>query len=145
MASESRDNWGPHLWKSIHYIAMFYPESPTNAQMTQYKKFFLDLQYVIPCHQCAENYKVHLQQLPIDNYLMSRDLLFAWTVELHNIVNRALKKREMPLEEARQLYFEGKPEKKPTSFRELLIVLAGTLFVIPLSLLLMSRKKRHNS
>lgn len=133
---EDKVSWGPSLWKSIHYIAAFYPEKPSNAQISQYKKFYTELHHVIPCHTCAQNYKVHLQQLPIEPYLKSRDLLFSWTVDLHNIVNRALNKREWSLEEARKVYIYGGSPNKTTSTSELLLVIAGTVLIIPCGLLL---------
>ena len=80
--------WGPHVWRSIHYIALGYPD---NADSMAYKEFFLNLWKVIPCLKCSINYKRHLEELPpIDQYLGSKDDLFKWTVALHNIVNLEL-------------------------------------------------------
>jgi hypothetical protein len=44
---------------------------------------------------------------PIDDFMGSRDDLFAWTVMLHNIVNAELGKPQMPLETARELYIHS--------------------------------------
>jgi hypothetical protein len=88
------------LWKSIHSIALFYPDTPTDLDKKQYKAFFIDLQPVIPCYKCSLNYKRHLGELPIDPYLESKDTLFEWTVMFHNIVNKELGKRQVSLQEA---------------------------------------------
>lgn len=98
------NTWGPHLWASIHHIALFYPEAPDAATKKQYKQFFLSLGPVIPCYSCSQNYNRHLSELPIDDYLSSRDRLFEWTVLLHNIVNVETKKPQMSLERARSMY-----------------------------------------
>lgn len=138
--------WGPCLWKSIHYIAAFYPENPTLPQRKQYEKFYNDLHYVIPCHKCAENYKVHLQELPITNYLVSRDILFAWTVDLHNIVNKALNKPTWTLDEARAFYIEGQTGKgESQGSNNILFALLGTLLIIPCGYLLYAIQKSRKS
>lgn len=96
--------WGKHLWFSIHFIALDYPEFPETEHIEAYKQFFSNLWKVIPCYKCAVNYKRHLTELPIDGHLHSRDALFAWTVALHNIVNKELGKPEITLAEARKKY-----------------------------------------
>lgn len=84
--------WGPCLWKSIHLIALGYPKEPTIDNVQAYKQFYQDFYKVIPCDKCSVNYRKHLEELPIDRRLTSRDDLFRWTVELHNIVNKSLGK-----------------------------------------------------
>lgn len=97
--------WGKHLWYSIHYIALDYPQRPSQEDALAYKHFFENLWRVIPCYKCGQNYQKHLQELPLDaNALSSRDALFAWTVALHNIVNRDLGKPQVALEDARRMY-----------------------------------------
>lgn len=96
--------WGKHLWFSIHFVALDYPDSPEQEHIQAYKDFYTNLWKVIPCFKCAVNYKRHLQELPIDGHLHSQDALFAWTVALHNIVNKELGKPEMSLEEAKIKY-----------------------------------------
>lgn len=98
------DIWGKHLWFSIHFIAQDYPKIPTQHEALIYKDFFENLWKVIPCYKCGVNYKRHLQELPLDEHLGSREDLFAWTVELHNIVNRELGKPTMTLDEAKRKY-----------------------------------------
>lgn len=87
--------WGPTTWKAIHFIALGYPEEPSEEHIKSYGSFFVDaFPRVIPCKKCADNYLRHLQELPIAPYLYSggKHRLFEWTVELHNIVNKELGK-----------------------------------------------------
>ena len=98
------DIWGKHMWFSIHFIAQDYPLEPSQDDVISYKNFFENLWKVLPCYKCGVNYKRHLKELPIDQYLESRELLFAWTVELHNIVNAELGKPRMTLDEAKKKY-----------------------------------------
>jgi len=99
------ENWGPHLWKSIHYIALGFPDKPSYSDKDDYKTFFMNLDKVIPCFKCSVNYKKHLKELPsIDAFLTSNMKLFEWTWMLHNIVNRDLGKKTMPLDAALRIY-----------------------------------------
>ena len=96
--------WGEHLWNSIHYIALGYPERPTDADKHAYKTFFETLWRFLPCYKCANNYRHHLQELPIDMFMETKDRLFEWTVLLHNIVNRDTGKRTYTVQEAYKIY-----------------------------------------
>lgn len=93
--------WGPYLWRSIHYIAIGYPDKPTSEEVQNYYIFFNNLWKIIPCYKCSINYKRHLDELPIDDFLISKMKLFEWTVSLHNIVNKELGKKQMSFEEAK--------------------------------------------
>lgn len=100
-----KPNWGPHLWKSIHYIALGYPENPSREDRQNYKDFFYTLKYIIPCKYCRDHYKDNINDLPnIDMYLDTTVRLFEWTVLLHNKVNLMLNKPEMTLKDAYDLY-----------------------------------------
>jgi hypothetical protein len=99
--------WGPHLWRSIHYIALGYPQQPTPEDVQNYYILFFNLWKVIPCYKCSVNYKRHLDELPIDSFLSTRIKLFEWTVSLHNIVNKELGKKQISLDDAKELYINN--------------------------------------
>jgi len=101
------DVWGPNVWKSIHYIALGYPKTPTYEDKMNYKNFFLSVGPVLPCMKCSMNFKKHLDELPIDGYLENTDRLFAWTVKLHNLVNKENGKGEMSVAHAKEMLLEG--------------------------------------
>lgn len=92
--------WGKYLWTSIHIIALGYPDSPTPDDKQNYKQFYINLWKVIPCFKCAQNYQRHLDELPIDGQLSNNMSLFKWTVDMHNIVNKELGKRQWTHDEA---------------------------------------------
>ena len=100
----SLDVWGPKLWTSIHYIALGYSSNPTEDERKNYRTFFMDLGNVIPCHKCSVNYKKHLKEIPINDYLSNNDRLFEWTVLIHNIVNKENGKKEYSVKEAKDYY-----------------------------------------
>ncbi len=101
-------SWGKYLWTSIHFIALGYPDNPTEEDKINYKLFFYNLWKVIPCYKCSINYKQHLEDLPITNEtLKNKHNLFKWTVDLHNIVNHELNKSLLNLDQAYLLYSEN--------------------------------------
>lgn len=87
--------WGPHLWFSLHTISFAYPLKPTQEDKDNYKNFFLNLKHVIPCSVCKKNYKRHLEEHPIDDYLVDKKRLVYWVIDMHNMVNAEIGKKTM--------------------------------------------------
>ena len=84
--------WGPHAWIFLHSITFNYPKEPTDKDKEIHSKFFKELQYIIPCEKCAYNYKLHLDEYPIEEALGNRESLVQWLINIHNEVNKELGK-----------------------------------------------------
>ena len=82
--------WGPSAWVTIHSFAFEYPLKPNSVDKERYKKFYTDLQYVLPCIHCRQSYGEFLKILPLDNYLETRLQLAYWTYLVHDQVNKKL-------------------------------------------------------
>jgi len=95
--------FGPHFWNAIHYMCVGAPKKLSNEDKRYYKLFFNNLQYWIPCDICSEHYEKNIKKVNIDKYLDNNNL-FEFSVDLHNIVNKMLGKREWTIEEAYQKY-----------------------------------------
>jgi len=103
------NRWGPHLWFYLHTISFNFPDNPTHLEKTQYLDFYNSLGNTIPCEKCRNHYSSNLQVNP--PRLESKDALIKWTVDLHNLVNKSLGKREWSYDEAVDTYrkfFKGK-------------------------------------
>lgn len=100
----NKSDWGPPIWRSIHYVSLGYPVNPTQMDRRNFKEYFNNISLILPCDQCKKHYTEYLKSMPIDKALGSREALFKWTVDLHNKVNISLGKPTMPLESARMLY-----------------------------------------
>ena len=98
------DVWGPHGWKFMHYVALGYPEQPTDQDKAAYRSYFEALQRVLPCKSCATHYQENLRKFPVGEHLKDRDSLMRWTIALHNEVNLATHKPVIPYETALKLY-----------------------------------------
>ncbi len=88
--------WGPPGWLFLHSIAFGYPYAinPTNQdhayKQDHYKTFFNMIGYVLPCKYCRQSYIEFIREMPIDNYLDSRENLCRWLYIIHNKVNNKL-------------------------------------------------------
>ncbi len=94
------DVWGPPGWKFIHFITMGYPNYPTESIKKKYYDYFHSLKNVIPCSICASHFAENLEELPLDdNVLSSRENLVRWGINIHNIVNKKNGKKVYTFEE----------------------------------------------
>ena len=87
--------WGPALWHTLHTMSFNYPVKPSKEQKKYYKEFFTNLQNVLPCKYCRDNYKVNLKTIPLTRkVLKNRDNFSKWVYDMHNLVNDRLGKKE---------------------------------------------------
>jgi len=59
---------------------------------------------VIPCSICKKNYQRHINELPIDNALLSRKNLVYWLIDMHNMVNGEIGKKILTYNEVIKKY-----------------------------------------
>ncbi len=86
--------WGPVFWHFLHTISFNYPVNPNLTQKKQYRDFILSLQNVLPCGACRKNLKTNLRHLPLTMKTMSsRDTFSRYIYNLHELVNKMLKKK----------------------------------------------------
>ena len=86
--------WGPVAWTLLHTISFNYPVNPTLEQKHQYRDFILSLQNVLPCGTCRKNLVTNFKQLPLTMADMeSRDTFSRYIYNLHELINRMLKKK----------------------------------------------------
>lgn len=92
--------FGPPLWFSLFIMASGYPVKLCHSNIEHLqtrdaiKSTFLGLQYTLPCSFCRESFKIFVKQLPIDNYLDSRENVMKWLYLVKDKVNQKLIKQE---------------------------------------------------
>jgi len=85
--------WGPPLWHALHTMSFNYPVNPSLEDKHHYRDFVLSLQNVLPCGACRKNLKTNFRQLPLTMADMkNRDTFSRYIYNLHELVNRMLKK-----------------------------------------------------
>ena len=86
--------WGPGAWHFLHTMSFNYPVEPTMEQKHQYRNYVLSLKNVLPCKYCRMNLKTNLRELPLTMECMkNRDTFSKYIYELHELINRKLKKK----------------------------------------------------
>jgi len=128
----SKETWGPHLWHSIHFIALGFPNNASSIDKRNYKNFYINLVNIIPCEECSKHFANNLNNFKIDNYLESKNKLFEWTVIMHNEVNKILGKKIWSVEEALKHYqnFNIKLEETKKCFNKAYLIIILLLIVI---------------
>ena len=114
--------WGAPLWHSLHTMSFNYPVDPTQEDKVHYRDFILSLQYVLPCKYCRINLKTNLKTLPLTmDQMKNRESFSRYVYELHELVNRMLKKKSnLTYCDVRERYehFRARcTEEKPVIFK----------------------------
>ena len=103
MSSRNYESWGPYAWYKFHKKAIEYPRNPSvydiNNVINYYHNIFLRY---IGCKKCVRDYTRILIKYPIRT--KTNNELFNWSVNIHNIINAKLGKRQMNYDEARQYW-----------------------------------------
>lgn len=93
-----KNHWGPYLWGFIHTITIidYQQNEPYVIKTIENLKGLIN---AIPCHKCIALYEEYLKKLDeIDT--KESIVLFKWSVDLHNAVNRKHQKQEWTYEQA---------------------------------------------
>ena len=105
--------WGSPMWKTIHYIALGYPDNASKIDKDAYYSYFTNLHRVIPCQECANHLEMLVKNIPVTTEVLSDNRsLFNWTVLIHNEVNKKLNKRIMSNDDAFKLYSKSDKEQQ---------------------------------
>ena len=86
--------WGPPMWHFLHTMSFNYPVNPSQEDKEHYRDFVLSLEHVLPCKYCRENLKTNFKSLPLTmDQMKNRESFSRYMYELHELVNRMLKKK----------------------------------------------------
>jgi hypothetical protein len=86
--------WGPLQWTFLHIMSFNYPINPTPEDKKHYRDYVLNLQYVLPCKYCRMNLTNNFKKKPLQMcHMASRETFSRYIYDLHETVNRMLKKK----------------------------------------------------
>ena len=86
--------WGPAQWHFLHTMSFNYPVKPTPEDKRHYMDYVKNLQYVLPCKYCRINLTNNFKKKPLQMCDMaSRETFSRYIYELHETVNKMLKKK----------------------------------------------------
>lgn len=89
-------NWGPDGWKTLHSMALLYPDNPTADEKSRVMNWLEDFTTCIPCPQCQSHFR-ELTQAQKNRYdiFRSKHSFFWFSVVAHNTVNLRLSKPQI--------------------------------------------------
>lgn len=96
-------HWGNHVWITLHLLAYTYEYK----EKERYINFIKNTAYILPCHMCVGHFKLILFRTNFEEVFSNRKRMIKWMNNIHNEVNRRLKKREYNLEECKKLYYNN--------------------------------------
>mmetsp|Transcript_2209 Transcript_2209/g.6269 ORF Transcript_2209/g.6269 Transcript_2209/m.6269 type:complete len:225 (-) Transcript_2209:29-703(-) len=114
--------WGPPTWFFLHCMTLALPDQVPEEQQERIRGLMYDLQKVLPCPACGAHLADHMRLHPIEPHLATRDGLVQWMVDIHNLVNVDIGKREWTRTEAEQHYAKAFSVQGPRGY---LAVLGG--------------------
>jgi hypothetical protein len=86
--------WGPAMWHYLHTMSFNYPVNPTAENKKHYMDFVLNLKNVLPCKYCRINLANNFKKKPLKMcHMASRETFSRYIYELHETVNKMLKKK----------------------------------------------------
>lgn len=98
---------GPGMWTLLHTFGI---EATTDVNKDHFEYFIKILQSRIKCDHCLSDFNNFLETHPLNKYRNIRSEkgteigYYQWSTELHNHVNRKLRKPEIPMEKSYKFY-----------------------------------------
>jgi hypothetical protein len=100
---DQKEFWGPKLWRLMHTISYFAPDILTELNRREYYSFYT---FVVPrcimCIKCQFHYRKMIERLQFDGY--TKNDLINYVMELHNTVNRRLRKTQLVRNDVDRIY-----------------------------------------
>ena len=127
--------WGPHYWFVLLTMATSYPKHPNDVTKKKYYEFIQNLPLFMPSSAIGNNFSKLLDAFPVTPYLDSRDSFIKWVHFIHNRINVSLKKEEISLHDALEIYYNNyKPKhvvarEKYKHWQKIVFVIIVMLFL----------------
>lgn len=95
------DIWGPKLWYKMHTKSFKYTPDKRKEYIQYYTKDVINL---IPCASCRDHYKRLIMHHPIDDFTSNKDSMIKWVIDIHNMVNKDLNKKQLSYDHVIEMY-----------------------------------------
>jgi hypothetical protein len=98
-------SWKQTTWYVFHMFSLHYQP----AYRDKYITFFHSFKFILPCEVCLHHYQYHLKR---EKYTLQENInekdIFAWTVQIHNLVSSSIQKKTWAMDEAKMHYHKLK-------------------------------------
>ena len=100
---DQKDFWGPKLWKLMHTVSYFAPEQFNESEMRNYHYFYsFVITRCIMCIKCQMHYRRMIEKMQFNGF--TKNELIDYVIELHNTVNRRLRKKQFTRNDVDNIY-----------------------------------------
>jgi hypothetical protein len=126
------EKWGPLFWGALHVAALGCSNSDNLSNFVDAYKT------MIPCASCRKHFEEALLATPVPQ--VSNPLeLFAWTVDIHNIVNARINKPVITYDEAYEIW-TSEPNQLCTQKFDFKIIIFIVITVSLILFIVMNKK-----
>ena len=101
-----KNEWGKNLWFTLHNSSLHYPEKANILCAERTKNFILGITNLVPVLEYKKDIDIFIYhyQSKLLEICSSRESLFKFFVDMHNMVNKKLGKKIYSYDEAYKLY-----------------------------------------
>jgi hypothetical protein len=133
------ENWGPAGWHFLHTVCYCYPEEPTDDDKHKLHTFIHAFATVLPCKRCRIDFVNYVNKhvTPGAKMFDNRQNMILFGLNVHNYVNRKLRKREYTIQQSNYKYLVENDVFLDTAMKLLKILI---LFVV-IGIIVMRNKK----
>ncbi len=93
-------DWGPTMWYLLHIISHTYIPGQTHNYVTIVENY----KNILPCEVCSKHFSDFCQKYPPKTYCHNRESIIKTFNDIHNKVNKRLKKKIITLTDAQKIY-----------------------------------------
>ena len=108
-SKSSKSFWGRLLWSLIH---TFGSNATTSKKARHYRMWMDSLSALLPCDTCINHLRENLLKRPLEEALKKGDSALRWSYDLHDDVNRQLKKISPVWKTVREYYRPSRTAKR---------------------------------
>ena len=92
--------WGKSFWTLLVYVGSQYPLIASFDDIHKMRRLIVSVGNVLPCSStCRPNFYRHLQELPLNGYLATRNLLLEWLLAVYNMTLSEQKRSPVSMKE----------------------------------------------
>jgi len=113
--------WGPPAWIRLHVNSMLYADRPSALDRKMTEQHVRSLPWSLICFSCRRHAQAYIKKNLKDSDLDSHANLFTFFWKFHNAVNRRLKKPEISISDAYNMYLERLPGLKRTPPKDVVV------------------------
>ena len=100
-----KDKWGPKAWYLLHIFSFNNNKKIIENKKHNYYLFYTTFSYILPCIICSDHYAdLIYNKLPIKEELITKNYLKRWIYNIHNKVNKILKKPKYSIDDFKNKY-----------------------------------------